>query len=237
MKLLSSPKIKKLFRRKAPAAASSTSAAAPPPPPKNAEAEVSREKEKNVLVSHYTVVCMLKIIFQPGTTSSLATRDDSLPLPGPSGPREAEPAGARIPDVEEEDEPFGDATEEERARFYRLLEKTRRDAVKTRKYDSTAVRVLMAQECFTRIAITPREWQLDIAEAILLGLDTVLMAGTGSGKTLPFVLPLLADKKGLSKIIIVSTLNELEKDQVRRFWLLYRSDTVTTCIYSRVFYY
>ncbi|KAI0696951.1 P-loop containing nucleoside triphosphate hydrolase protein, partial [Cytidiella melzeri] len=53
--------------------------------------------------------------------------------------------------------------------------------------------------------------------ALLLGLDSVLIASTGAGKTLPFALPLLADNTGLSKIIIVSTLNELERDQAERF--------------------
>ena len=61
----------------------------------------------------------------------------------------------------------------------------------------------------------PYEWQLDLAEALYLGLDSVVIAGTGAGKTLPFAMPLLADTTGKSKIIIVSTLNELEHDQVR----------------------
>lgn len=72
----------------------------------------------------------------------------------------------------------------------------------------------MSEECLTRKGFLPHDWQLDVAEAVLLGLDTVLIAGTGCGKTLPFVLPLFADKTGYSKVIIVSTLNELEKEQV-----------------------
>ncbi|KAH9953315.1 hypothetical protein BC827DRAFT_1085561, partial [Russula dissimulans] len=28
-------------------------------------------------------------------------------------------------------------------------------------------------------------WQLDICEALLLGLDCIVIAGTGSGKTMP----------------------------------------------------
>lgn len=42
----------------------------------------------------------------------------------------------------------------------------------------------------------------------------MIIAGTGAGKTLPFAMPLLADRTGKSKVIIVSTLNALEQDQV-----------------------
>ena len=36
---------------------------------------------------------------------------------------------------------------------------------------------------------TPYSWQLDAAEAIILGLGCVVFAGTGAGKTIPFMLP------------------------------------------------
>ena len=36
----------------------------------------------------------------------------------------------------------------------------------------------------------PYDWQLDAAEALVLGLNCVVIAGTGAGKTIPFVLPL-----------------------------------------------
>jgi len=52
-------------------------------------------------------------------------------------------------------------------------------------------------------------------EAILLGLDTVVIAGTGAGKTMPFVMPLLLDKK--KKAIVISPLKILQADQVRDF--------------------
>lgn len=53
---------------------------------------------------------------------------------------------------------------------------------------------------------TPYDWQLDIAEAFYLGVDSVIIAGTGAGKTLPFTMALLADSSGKSKIMIISTL-------------------------------
>ena len=71
----------------------------------------------------------------------------------------------------------------------------------------------------------PYEWQLDVAEALYLGLDSVIIAGTGAGKTLPFVMVLLAHTSANTKIIIVSTLNELERDQVRTFPLKIRGIT------------
>ncbi|KAI0686049.1 hypothetical protein BC835DRAFT_1238823, partial [Cytidiella melzeri] len=69
----------------------------------------------------------------------------------------------------------------------------RKDAEANQKFDSAAARQRMTEECLRRTGNTPYSWQLDISEAILLGLDPVLMAGTGAGKTLPFVLPLLVD--------------------------------------------
>lgn len=39
-----------------------------------------------------------------------------------------------------------------------------------------------------------RKFQLDIAEALILGLDVTAIAGTGSGKTLPWVMPLLLEE-------------------------------------------
>ncbi|KAH9957293.1 hypothetical protein BC827DRAFT_1107106, partial [Russula dissimulans] len=41
--------------------------------------------------------------------------------------------------------------------------------------------------------VEPYGWQLDICEALLLGLDCIAIASTGSGKTMPFIMPLLVD--------------------------------------------
>jgi ATP-dependent helicase YprA (DUF1998 family) len=56
------------------------------------------------------------------------------------------------------------------------------------------------------------EWQLDVAEAFSLGLDVLLLAGTGAGKTSPFMVPLLVDPK--KTLLIVSPLKLLQDDQV-----------------------
>lgn len=103
------------------------------------------------------------------------------------------------------------------ARCRQLLEETRQQAVKDRGYSSADTRKRMTNEIQARCeGKIPYDWQLDIAEAVYLGLDSVIVAGTGAGKTLPFAMALLADVTAKSKIIIVSTLNELEHDQVRQ---------------------
>ena len=56
------------------------------------------------------------------------------------------------------------------------------------------------------------EWQLDVGEALKLGLDCSVIAGMGVGKAISFILLLLAEKK--MAVIIISPLNALEGDQV-----------------------
>ncbi|KAF5374595.1 hypothetical protein D9615_008912 [Tricholomella constricta] len=66
---------------------------------------------------------------------------------------------------------------------------------------------------------TPREWQIKIFTKAAEGFDTFGIAGTGSGKSLVFVLLALAaemaDCNGL--VIVISPLKSLQKDQVLRF--------------------
>ena len=49
---------------------------------------------------------------------------------------------------------------------------------------------------------TNHEWQLDVADALLLGLNCVAIAGTGSGKAIPFMLPLLLHPDKMALIIL-----------------------------------
>jgi ATP-dependent helicase YprA (DUF1998 family) len=58
-------------------------------------------------------------------------------------------------------------------------------------------------------------WQLDICEALLLGLDCIAIAGTGAGKTMSFIMPLLVDPTKKKVVIVILPLNALEHDQVR----------------------
>jgi ATP-dependent helicase YprA (DUF1998 family) len=103
--------------------------------------------------------------------------------------------------------------------FKTILEKAREKARKSkRNYDSQDTRSTIIKN-FKDIfnGLEPYEWQLDVSEAILLGLDTTVIAGTGSGKTIPFILPLLATPASKKIVLIISPLKELQKDQVRRF--------------------
>jgi len=61
---------------------------------------------------------------------------------------------------------------------------------------------------------SPRDFQLDVAEALILGLDTTVVAGTGSGKTLPWAMPLLLDENKERTCLVVLPLKVLQVDHV-----------------------
>ncbi|KAI6139196.1 P-loop containing nucleoside triphosphate hydrolase protein, partial [Pisolithus tinctorius] len=83
----------------------------------------------------------------------------------------------------------------------------------TPRYSSKTTRHSLSAICKERTGHKPYPWQLDCAEAFVLGIDCIVLAGTGFGKTLPFTIPSLLY---LDKItIIISPLNALEEDQVR----------------------
>ena len=50
---------------------------------------------------------------------------------------------------------------------------------------------------------------------MILGLDCVVFAGTGARKTIPFVLPLFVHDSQDKLVIIISSLNALETEQVK----------------------
>ncbi|KAF8579854.1 hypothetical protein K439DRAFT_1291355, partial [Ramaria rubella] len=54
-------------------------------------------------------------------------------------------------------------------------------------------------------------WQMQVMISLLSGQDVLLSAGTGSSKTLPFILPLIADPMALS--ITISPLKWLQNAQ------------------------
>jgi ATP-dependent helicase YprA (DUF1998 family) len=102
------------------------------------------------------------------------------------------------------------------SRSYKHLDDARHVASTSEKpYNSAETRAKMTDLFKARSeGKIPYDWQLDVAEAILLGLDSVVIAGTGSGKTIPFMLPLLTDPEKL--VLIISPLKVLQRDQV---WL------------------
>ena len=58
----------------------------------------------------------------------------------------------------------------------------------------------------------PHDWQLDVVESVLHGLDTLVVDPTGVGKSLPFIM--LLAKWPKKKIIIISPLIALQLDMV-----------------------
>ncbi|KAJ7084099.1 hypothetical protein C8R44DRAFT_589413, partial [Mycena epipterygia] len=58
-------------------------------------------------------------------------------------------------------------------------------------YDSAATRRDLARLFEESFKKPPYEWQLDVSEAFMLGLDILVIAGIGAGKTIPFMMPLL----------------------------------------------
>ena len=103
--------------------------------------------------------------------------------------------------------------EQERELSYRLLSeaRTKRDG-----YDSLATRRMLSDSVTALCpTVTPYNWQVDLAEALTLGLDATVIAGTGSGKTLPWAMPLLLESNQDKICLVISPLNELEVDHVR----------------------
>jgi ATP-dependent helicase YprA (DUF1998 family) len=111
--------------------------------------------------------------------------------------------------------PAHDLHTEQEALTYLNLSNARQKASKTSGYNFVETQAKVTQLFQERFGGEPYEWQLDITEAILLGLDTVVIAGTAAGKTMPFVMPLLLDEK--KKAIVISPLKILQADQVCDF--------------------
>jgi hypothetical protein len=104
------------------------------------------------------------------------------------------------------------------SRSYKLLEEARVRATNDpeSQYCTRTFKNIIRDEVKKRCnGISPYWYQEDVAEAFYLGLDVSYLAGTGFGKTLPFVMPLFLDKSERSTVIIISPLNALERDQVR----------------------
>jgi ATP-dependent helicase YprA (DUF1998 family) len=109
-----------------------------------------------------------------------------------------------------------DSHRRDAAKAVKILQKARTDAFKDRGYQSAPTRAKLRNEFLERNnGMVAHEWQIDMGEALLLGLDCSLIAGTGAGKTMPFVMPLFVESDKI--IIIISPLNALEVDQVRDF--------------------
>ena len=78
---------------------------------------------------------------------------------------------------------------------YRNLENAHEaaQAAKKKNYDTHQTRMALADISWELFRNNPYDWQLDVTVAIILGLDSIVIAGTSSGKTMPFMMPLLMD--------------------------------------------
>ncbi|KAH9965470.1 P-loop containing nucleoside triphosphate hydrolase protein [Russula dissimulans] len=99
-----------------------------------------------------------------------------------------------------------------------VFREARAEATRTRGYSSEEIRSKISsafKDVFN--GLEPYNWQLDICEALLMGLDCIVIAGTGARKTMPFIMPLLVDPTKKKMVIVISPLNALEHDQAGRF--------------------
>jgi superfamily II DNA/RNA helicase len=101
--------------------------------------------------------------------------------------------------------------------FNSVLERARQDAFKDFGYNTEATQRDLASQCEKYCGYTPKEWQINISEALLLKINSVLIAGTGAGKTTPFVLPLMENferrSEQQSMLLLISPLKVLQTDQ------------------------
>ena len=99
-----------------------------------------------------------------------------------------------------------------------LLDKARAAAARSStKFKSESYRKLLVRHSTPHLCFTPYKWQLDVTEALKLGLDCTVRAGTSFGKTTPFILDYLTTEGAKKITLVVSPLNALEADQVCSF--------------------
>jgi superfamily II DNA helicase RecQ len=73
---------------------------------------------------------------------------------------------------------------------------------------------MLSQKSLEILGIQPLKFQLDAADAILQGKDVILDVGTGSGKSLCFILPLLLNESDIS--LVISPLTALMMEQAEK---------------------
>ncbi|KIK78134.1 hypothetical protein PAXRUDRAFT_164828, partial [Paxillus rubicundulus Ve08.2h10] len=94
-----------------------------------------------------------------------------------------------------------------------LLAQACQTAKDKQNYDSSMTLVEEFHAQFNNLVLY--DWQLNVTEALMLGLDCSVIAGTGAGKTMPFIMPLFAQPN--KHVLIISPLNALEEDQAQQF--------------------
>jgi len=105
---------------------------------------------------------------------------------------------------------------------YGLLRTAQAEAAKSHKYNSEVTRASISQK-FTGTFNGKHtyDWQIDTCKALLLGLDAIVIAGTGASKTYLFAMPLLMDQMCHKIMIVISPLNALEYDQMHAILVIF----------------
>lgn len=85
----------------------------------------------------------------------------------------------------------------------------------SQRYDREVWKDALMEAMKNATGYEPYSWQVVIGEALKLGLDVLLLAGTGSGKTNTFLFPILEAllRKVKRMIWIFSPLKALQKEQ------------------------
>lgn len=86
------------------------------------------------------------------------------------------------------------------------------------RFDREVWRDTVTESVLKATGYEPYGWQLEVGEALHLGLDCLVLAGTGTGKITTFIMNLLATKKKERMVWIFSSLRELQFDQVNDFF-------------------
>ncbi|KAF9472848.1 hypothetical protein BDN70DRAFT_434290 [Pholiota conissans] len=84
-----------------------------------------------------------------------------------------------------------EAQAQDRARSYRNLQHAGDAASANTDYDSHETTTRIHALFRERFGSDAREWQVDVTEALLLGLDYFIIVGTGGGRTMPFMMPMM----------------------------------------------
>ena len=77
---------------------------------------------------------------------------------------------------------------------------------------------ILSEKAFQILGKHPFQWQLEAAKSILCGKDVIIDVGTGCGKTLCFLLPLLLHETDIG--INISPLSALMLEQASTFLIL-----------------
>lgn len=106
-----------------------------------------------------------------------------------------------------------EALDQKHARARRNLENAWWVAAKKTDFDLEKCQAHLKHTFWEQFRKEPYDWQVDISEALIFGLDSIVIAGTSSGKTMPFMMPLLVDLT--KKVLVILPLKVLQSDQVK----------------------